>query len=284
MTCLVCTRRDPAPAYYACTQCIDRTRGHLRELELYAAWLPMFTGPTGGTGTGRRTPGYGSRPPADLGVLVMLDHRSNGLVLGEDDDDSPLWSLLGTVHGCAQFVRRHATGYNPIPTRNVTLVREIGYLLGRLDWCAHQPWIADLADDLARLHAQARALTRDAPPEPLGQCLNDDCEGTVFWQLNPDDTGAQRARCSACDRTYSALQVVTLATTPRVAMDLVLLALRDSGITVTDATVRSWVRRGHITRTAAGYDLAEITAHVDRTIPPRDRCTTTGRIQSSAPA
>lgn len=71
----------------------------------------------------------------------------------------------------------------------------------------------------------------------------------------------------------------------RVPMRLVLLVLHDSGITVTATTVRNWVRRGHIgPPTAAGYDLAEITAYVDRVIPPRDRCTTTGRLQSRASA
>lgn len=207
-TCTACDRRDPAPAYYACTPCIDRTRGHLRELELYAAWLPMLAGPGSSGGQGRRTPGYGSQPPANLSVLVMLDHRSTDLEFGEDDNDSPLWSMLGTLHGCAQHVRRRAgdpTGHGP-----VTLVREIGYLLGRLTWCAQQPWIGDLANDIARLHSQARALTRDAPPEPLGQCLTEACGGIVFWQLNPDDTGAERARCSVCSEPYTGVELVRL--------------------------------------------------------------------------
>lgn len=59
----------------------------------------------------------------------------------------------------------------------------------------------------------------------------------------------------------------------RVPASLALLALRQSGHHVAPATLRSWVRRGHITRTTDGYDLGEIAAYLDRRA-------TTGRDQS----
>jgi hypothetical protein len=52
--------------------------------------------------------------------------------------------------------------------------------------------------------------------------------------------------------------------TKRVPARLALLALRQSGHTIAPATLRSWVHRGHITRTADGYDLGEIVSYLDR--------------------
>ncbi|MCR3719150.1 hypothetical protein LY15_001111 [Prauserella flava] len=57
---------------------------------------------------------------------------------------------------------------------------------------------------------------------------------------------------------------------PRLSAPLALLALRQSGYIVTAATLRSWVHRGHITRTASGYSLEEITTYLDRRDTPRD--------------
>jgi hypothetical protein len=56
--------------------------------------------------------------------------------------------------------------------------------------------------------------------------------------------------------------------TARVSARLALLALRQSGHQVAPATLRSWVHRGHITRTDEGYDLAEIVSYLDRRAEP----------------
>lgn len=50
----------------------------------------------------------------------------------------------------------------------------------------------------------------------------------------------------------------------RVPAHLVLVLLRQSGIHISPATLRSWVRRGHITRGPGGYDLREILNYLDR--------------------
>ena len=56
----------------------------------------------------------------------------------------------------------------------------------------------------------------------------------------------------------------------RVPVDLVVLALAQSGITVNARQIRNWKLRGHITRTDEGYDLTEILAHVERRGLDRD--------------
>lgn len=54
----------------------------------------------------------------------------------------------------------------------------------------------------------------------------------------------------------------------RVPAHLVLTLLRQSGITLSPATLRSWVRRGHITRGEGGYDPQEILDYLDRRSTP----------------
>jgi DNA-binding transcriptional MerR regulator len=44
----------------------------------------------------------------------------------------------------------------------------------------------------------------------------------------------------------------------RVPATLALLALRQSGYHLSPSTLRSWVHRGRVTRTAKGYSLQEI--------------------------
>lgn len=50
----------------------------------------------------------------------------------------------------------------------------------------------------------------------------------------------------------------------RVPVDLVVLALAQSGITATPRQIRNWKLRGHITRTSDGYDLTEVLAYAER--------------------
>lgn len=50
----------------------------------------------------------------------------------------------------------------------------------------------------------------------------------------------------------------------RVPASLALLTLRQSGITLSPATLRKWVERRHITRGPGGYDLREILDYLDR--------------------
>lgn len=55
-----------------------------------------------------------------------------------------------------------------------------------------------------------------------------------------------------------------MAAVNRVPVDLVVLALAQSGITTTPRQIRNWKLRGHITRTNDGYDLIEVLAYIDR--------------------
>jgi hypothetical protein len=49
-----------------------------------------------------------------------------------------------------------------------------------------------------------------------------------------------------------------------VSAALAALLVRKSGFACTGATLRQWVRRGHIRKTGDGYDLASIAAYLER--------------------
>lgn len=49
----------------------------------------------------------------------------------------------------------------------------------------------------------------------------------------------------------------------RIPASLALLLLRQSGITVSPATLRSWVHRGHLTRSDGGYCVTEIRKYLE---------------------
>lgn len=209
MKCAIC---DSDTHRHACDTCLSTIRRRLRELELYAAWLtlPDLLAPIHGA-SGRRTPGYGSRPPVRLDAIVLTDPRSRlePPDVNEDrgiglDNDTAL-PIIDTLHVLANHIRE-ARGHQ-VPV-GVTLTREVGYLLGQLDWCAGQPGVADLAEHIRQIHSQARAVAHDRPPDPLGTCLKVGCGGQVF----PPPPRRDSTRCGSCGRSYTGLDLVRLRT------------------------------------------------------------------------
>lgn len=211
MKCCIC-RRDTHR--HACDTCLTTTRRRLRETELYAAWLtlPDLLTPIR-SNNGRGAPGYASRPPIRLDAVAMSDPRSRlnpppvdeDRGIGHPDDTDTTWPILDTLNQLANDVRAQLQHPNP-PA--VTLAGEVGYLLSQLDRCAYEPWIADLADHIRTLHAQARAVAHDQPPGPLGTCLVVGCGGQVY----PPPPRRDTTRCSSCGRPYTGLDLVRLRT------------------------------------------------------------------------
>lgn len=197
---------------FACDRCTERIRNHLREIERYAAIIAHTkTRGRGGDG-GRRAPGFGSRSPADDSKIAADDYRTRTTGDGPDDVDGDVLSMVGTIHGINQAIREELD-LTPRAPRDLTT--EIGWLLGQVDWCATQPWIGDVADNIRELHAQTRRLSRDSPPGPVGTCLAADCNGTVYPALvdNPADPHGPRidgGRCSVCREPYDWIRLIDL--------------------------------------------------------------------------
>lgn len=201
--CLVCDHHD-AGHRYACDHCILKIQRQLREIGTYWDLLPHLATPIRGA-TGRGTPGYASRSPARDDVLVALDIRSTGDILGPDDVDEPLMSIWAAVDHIVQWVRRS----DPSPPR---WGGGTGYLRSRVQYVVMTKDITVLAHQVSRLHNQLRALAHDQPPRPLGTCLGVDsdgeCGGNVYQTWRDQQEGA---RCTRCLRIYTGLDLVRLS-------------------------------------------------------------------------
>jgi hypothetical protein len=204
--CLICP--EDAGHRYACHKCVNRMRRQLRELDDYAVIMAATLGPLRG-GPSRRSPGYGSRSPARIEVLVMLDHRSRTDQRSPDDEETPTWSILGTLAGLAEYIRGHFGEPEP---RAITITGTVAYLLSRVDKCAMERWVPEIAADITDLHTQVRAAAHDQPPGPIGGCLTVTCDGHVHWLYNHQQPDQVDARCSACRRPYTGLDLARLAT------------------------------------------------------------------------
>lgn len=189
---------------YACDTCVDRIRRHLREIEHYTTIIRHTKQPGRGNAGTRRAPGYSSRSPADDTKITADDYRSRSTGDGVDDRDDVM-SIVGTVHGIALALREERG--ESAPRRGVDLAREVGWLLGQVDWCATQPWVGDVADNIAELHGQTRRLAGDGPPSAVGPCIRRGCDGTVYPALiddphNPRYGRVDGGRCRTCDHVY----------------------------------------------------------------------------------
>src|SRR5438445_6688386 len=147
--CLICEDQD-AMHRYVCYGCTNRMRRQLRELETYAAILAVTVAPLHG-GSGRCGPGYDSRSPARDDVIVMLDWRTRTDSCGDDDDDSPIWSLLGTLHGLSIYIAGQLGHTEPM---RITMTVVTAYLLAVVDRCALEKWVVDVAADIHDLHTK----------------------------------------------------------------------------------------------------------------------------------
>jgi hypothetical protein len=74
--------------------------------------------------------------------------------------------------------------------------------------------VADVAEDVRKLHSQARAVAGDQPPKPLGACIAPGCGGVVFPARlrDPDGSNHGGARCKRCELPYTGLDLVRLNT------------------------------------------------------------------------
>jgi hypothetical protein len=208
--CLIC--RGDAHRH-ACDGCVNDIRRRLREVELHHAWLstPTLLAPVRGA-AGRRSPGYGSRPPLRLDALVLVDPRSRtepppvdearGIGL---DEDTGAWPILETLRILAGHIRQLRD--HPTPCK-ATVSTEIGYLITQVDWAADHAGVVEFAAQVRRLHTQTRAVARDTPPAPIGPCLSVDCNGMVFEPPPRRNT----TRCSSCERPYDWLGMVRVRT------------------------------------------------------------------------
>ncbi|MGW4488387.1 hypothetical protein ACWEOE_31650 [Amycolatopsis sp. NPDC004368] len=204
--CRVCIENGTVgSALFCCATCLNHLLRVLRELGAYwNDYLPLLTQHPRGN-TGRMQPGYGSSSPGRDAVFAALDPRSMASDVDEDgeahtrrpDDTADyIRSIPGSIQGVVDWIAAE---------RGETPGAGLDYIRANLYWCGQHPWIDELADDLKELHAQARRLANDQPDDPLAQCLVVGCDGLVY-----EGGPGQPARCNACKRPYTGLDLVRL--------------------------------------------------------------------------
>lgn len=200
---------------YACLRCTEGIRKHLRQIEGYAGLLelmPTLLALPGRADTGRRSPGYASTPPP--GLLDSLDALNPGANCSAEDP-SLLWRL-DSVCRLVLEERQDAGESEPHESYATTLCGAITYLLWTAEWTAHQPWVDDHASGIATIHAQARGMAHDQPPDKIAGCLRVDCSGEVHWtrdQWVSDGNGTRKldcGRCRTCGELYYGTRLVRL--------------------------------------------------------------------------
>lgn len=162
--CVVCSQPiQTSPGTLAqrgCFACVNSTLALLAEIELMAPMLDTTPHRSTDSDAGPRRPFYGPRIPIDLDVMATLDMRS---VPGEDN----VRSMLGTLNGIANAIREQRG--EPRPPA-VILCRELGYLRGRMSWCATRDDFADVVADIRDLHRHVRIVARGDRPQSVGRC------------------------------------------------------------------------------------------------------------------
>lgn len=207
MKCVVCERKESG-IRYGCPDCVSRVTRELHAIGDYWCVLPAMVEPIRG-GSGRGAPGYASRTPARDDVLTALDPRSvpggEPTTLHPDRETNWMRSIPLAVAGLAEAVAEER-GHSGKP-----FARGLGYILGSVQFMSEQHWFDEFADDVAELHHQCRALARDEPPGPLGDCLTVGCGQAVRWRY--EWRGKRRvsvAICDGCSREYDGLGLVRL--------------------------------------------------------------------------
>ena len=182
---------------------------------LYARLDPV---PGVGGDEGRRSSGFGSRPPCDLSVVALRDPRS------VPDTGAPLPSVLATLEQIAGG--QIAVGPDPGGLRQVVALCR--WLLDQL----HHLGTAESHAELTRLHRQLRAVAGDPAARPVATCtgwVRDaatreklECKAPLY--LPPPQPGVDAGlarppkldpnrpvmRCRRCDRPYTHLQLLRL--------------------------------------------------------------------------
>lgn len=207
-TCATCGDTGP----FKCP-CVRSTWRRLTEIQDHTAILATAgLYPGRGALDGMPGPrGYGSKPPTSLDVLTALDYRSHVDGTGEDDDpNEATLSILRSVHQIAARIAEHryeAALMGSVLPRPLTVAGLTNYLRVHTEWAVTQAWGQEYVDAVRLVHGQTCRQAHDAPPQPLGQCIEDGCEGTVWRHPGDEDRG----RCSAVrEHTYVGLQLARL--------------------------------------------------------------------------
>ncbi len=222
---LACTGKTSTPdrptlaGAMLCGHCTSRLERQLAELPTRLQLVHALH-------DGRQTPRRTDRPGGDAPVPITVDAfdliRSAPAVLGS-------WVLLV----CEERTLRGPD----------TPERYAAWLLGQLDWLTQQPWVDDMADEIADLTSKAERLTRINRHRHR---LEPPCPQCAARELGRWD-GTDQVDCDACGKAWPHRQYPWMV---RLALDdsRTCLTAQEAAqrLGVTVGTVRNYVTAGEV--------------------------------------
>jgi hypothetical protein len=202
--------RAADPSYKTCSDCYDRLRDLLKEIDTRYTALDATPGASGEVG-GRGAPGFSSKPAASLHVIAMRDHRSSTDAhtwVGRDgrvhqESEQPVRSVFGVLDTIAWTVAEVRGVDGPATTAGVGgLCR---FVDRNIDWLTRQDLVADVAADLRSLAAQLRPVTGEPGRRHIGLCpttldegdTTRECKARLYAPLRGDVI-----HCNACGERW----------------------------------------------------------------------------------
>lgn len=209
-TCVLPTCRTPqGPAReqvdggLLCWPCAERLRSRLREIDAFLELPPL---PRRSGLVGRRSPGYGSRPPVNLDLLVMGDPRSR-----DEDEDGDVEPAAAVLLDWARYVRAQCQDAHGRPLTRAS--DAIILLLIHNRWIAAQPWVPTYVEAVGIVARAVRGAAGDRGPAPIGVCT--ECRGAPVMPVERTHTGEDGrthrrggARCTGCGAAYDGMELV----------------------------------------------------------------------------
>lgn len=230
-----------------CRSCHQRLRQDLNAITTLWPLLAIMVTP-GNNGTGGGAAGKpGSRPPCDLDIADLTDPR------GETSQQLTGWARI--------VIEERA-----LSARSLDAEQAVRLLSVHLDWICVQPWIDEAAAEIRTAAYRVRRACRDLPEPPIGKCSSidphgerDTCGGPLRWI-----DGSTAVRCSRCGDTWAEADLphILRVVSPDRRFP-VPRAWASVTYNVAPATLRQWIRRGHVrTYSDEQVELFDVLARV----------------------
>ena len=231
-TCIGKHDNDPPLTTHGmlCARCHGRLARALADIvALYPLLDELLIPGSNGNGGTRGKPG--SRPACDLDVADLRDTR-------------------GTVHAEVSGWARIVIEERQLAARPLDVDQSARLLAIHIDWISEQPWADDALSELHDAAWAIRRACRDLPDRPVGTCPDidprgetDTCGGPLRWV-----DGSTAVRCARCGSAWAEADLPHLlwVVKPHAKFPVPRewVAARYA---IDPATLRQWVRRGHVT-------------------------------------
>lgn len=262
-TCQICTQPLGEQEAVTCTNCANRARNTISEIEELYSELPdairTITGisynPTGRGSNDTIVPGGAALVMLSAGTDDNVKSSRNGSrdhVQDQNNTDPPsVAGVLATIEDDWRSAHK-----DPVADYAPSVSRSANYLKSRVPWAARvHPAFYDAYRRLRQVRARMEIVTGNAsPPEPSdAPCIQ--CHGRLVrrWSYRADDQGLTTEReCESCLRIYTPEQY-TLAIRAQLEevklMDdrLITAAEARTLFRLSEEQVYTWESRGKIT-------------------------------------